>query len=53
MVQEERPSPQSLRVGRVVLLLERVGFECAPLGGAAAVVPAETTHMPHGRGLLL
>lgn len=27
----------------MVLLLERVGIESAPLGGAAAVVPVEVT----------
>lgn len=43
MVQEERPSPWRLGWDGLVLLLERVGIECAPLGGAAAMVPAEVT----------
>lgn len=30
-------------MGWVVLLLERVGVDCAPLGGAAAEVPVEVT----------
>lgn len=34
--------------GWCCLLVERVGTECAPLGGPAAMVPAESYKVPHG-----